>query len=217
MTADGIKLLKNQFAWSNVANMLYVSQPKGVGFSYCEDLSSPCVNDDVVAAQDAYDFFVNFFAGYPEFKQNDFYLTAESCVRCPAATSPPPLLSPAPVLPLPPPPPAARCHHPHSLPDPLQSFDPDPPGHVLRPNDCSPEDGPPRYGGIYIPMFMDQIDRRGGVNLKGAAIGDGCWGTSVGTCNFTTGKSMQISTEFFQGHGMFDQSLYEPPAASAYA
>ena len=37
---------------------------------------------------------------------------------------------------------------------------------------------------------------------KGAAIGDGCWGTAVGTCNFTTGKSNQISAEFFQGHGM---------------
>jgi hypothetical protein len=83
---------------------LYVSQPKGVGFSYCEDMSVDCINNDVIAAEDAYDFFVNFFAGYPEFAKNEFYLTAES------------------------------------------------------------------YGGIYIPMFMDQIDQRGGVNLKGSML-----------------------------------------------
>ena len=115
---DGnIELFENEFAWSKKANMIYVSQPKGVGFSYCDDLSSSeCINNDVTSAQDAYDFFTNFFASYPEFSKQDFYLTAES------------------------------------------------------------------YGGIYIPMFMDEMDRRGGFpNLKGAAIGDGCWGTSVGS------------------------------------
>ena len=27
--------------------------------------------------------------------------------------------------------------------------------------------------GIYIPLIMKQIDKNGGINLKGAAIGDG--------------------------------------------
>ena len=98
--------------------MLYVSQPKGVGFSYCEDLTDgACVNNDLTAAQDAYDFFTNWFDAFPEYKKNDFYLTAES------------------------------------------------------------------YGGIYIPLFMQELIR-GFPNLKGAAIGDGCWGTSIGMCNF---------------------------------
>ena len=92
-----------------------------------------CINNDLTAAQDFYDFIINFFDAYSEYKENDFYLTAES------------------------------------------------------------------YGGIYIPMFMDQIDKRGGVNLKGAAIGDGCWGTKVGTCAFQTGKSQQIMVEFTWG------------------
>jgi len=145
LTPQGVSLIRNQFAWSTQANMIYVSQPKGVGFSYCDDLSAKdCVNNDVTAAQDAYDFFSNFFSSYPEFASNDFYLTAES------------------------------------------------------------------YGGIYIPMFMNEMDTRGGFpNLKGAAIGDGCWGTSVGTCNFTTGDAMHISAEFFKGHGMYSQTLYE--------
>ncbi len=143
---DSPTLHYNPYSWSKVANTVFVSQPKGVGFSYCDEAvnASECQNNDVTAAEDAYDFFVNFFDAYPHLKKNDFYLTAES------------------------------------------------------------------YGGIYIPMFMDQMQTRGGVpNLKGAAIGDGCWGTAVGTCAFQTGKSNQISAEFFNGHGMYDQPLYQ--------
>lgn len=81
-----LKVFYNPMSWSKVANMLYVSQPKGVGFSYCvDDAGEPvenpeatCINTDLSAAQDGYDFFVNFFAAYPEFKNNDFFLTAES-------------------------------------------------------------------------------------------------------------------------------------------
>lgn len=143
--ADGsLKPLYNPYSWSRVANTLFVSQPKGVGFSYCEDATKECVNTDLTAAQDAYDFFINWFNAYPEYKKNDFYLTAES------------------------------------------------------------------YGGIYIPLFMDQIDTRGGVdNFKGAAIGDGCWGNQVGLCAFSSGKAQQIQVEFFHGHAMYDQVLYE--------
>jgi carboxypeptidase C (cathepsin A) len=136
-------LIDNPYAWSKVANTLYVSQPKGVGFSYCDDLTVECANNDKVAAEDFYDFAVAFFEAYPEYKQNDFFLTAES------------------------------------------------------------------YGGIYIPTFMREIMNRGGVdNLKGAAIGDGCWGTKIGMCNFETGVNKRINTEFFQGHGMYSQTLY---------
>ena len=143
-STSGIKLFDNPYAWSKVASVVYVSQPKGVGFSYCDiPDDKECINNDLTAAQDFYDFITNFFDLYSEYKANDFYLTAES------------------------------------------------------------------YGGIYVPMFMDQIDKRGGVpNLKGAAIGDGCWGTKVGMCNFQTGKSAEISAKFYQGHGMYDQVLY---------
>jgi serine carboxypeptidase-like clade 1 len=150
-TSAELEVLYNPLSWSKKANMLFVSQPKGVGFSYCVDqLGNPvndpeklCINTDVSAAQDAYDFFTAFFDAYPEFKKNNFFLTAES------------------------------------------------------------------YGGTYIPMFMDQIDTKGGFpNFKGAAIGDGCWGNRVGTCAFNSGKAKQIKAEFFQGHGMYDQPLY---------
>ena len=66
------------------------------------------------------------------------------------------------------------------------------------------------YGGIYIPMMADQIRKKPipGVTLKGMAIGDGCWGTSTGLCDFNSGKSHQIRAQFFQGHGMYDQPLW---------
>jgi len=140
---DKIKLLYNPYAWSQVANTLFVSQPKGVGFSYCVDTSKPCVNDDRTSSQDAYEFFIAFFDAYPEFKKNDFYLTGES------------------------------------------------------------------YGGIYIPLFMQEIEKNGGLdNFKGGAIGNGCWGTDVGLCNFNTGKSHQIQMMHFFGHNMISQATH---------
>ena len=44
-------LIDKPYAWSKVANTLYVSQPKGVGFSYCDDLTVECANNDKVAAE----------------------------------------------------------------------------------------------------------------------------------------------------------------------
>ena len=69
------KLQYNPYGWSKVANTVFVSQPKGVGFSYCDDASktSECVNNDLTAAEDAYDFFVAFFNAYPHLKKNDFF------------------------------------------------------------------------------------------------------------------------------------------------
>jgi len=62
------------------------------------------------------------------------------------------------------------------------------------------------YAGVYIPMLMDQIDQKGGIKLKGAAIGDGCWGNSVGTCAFSD-DAERISFFFYDGHGMIPQTL----------
>ena len=48
-----IKLFDNPFAWSKVASVIYVSQPKGVGFSYCDiPADKECINNDLTSAQD---------------------------------------------------------------------------------------------------------------------------------------------------------------------
>jgi hypothetical protein len=50
---------------------------------------------------------------------------------------------------------------------------------------------------------MKLMDADGGFpNLKGAAIGDGCWGNKVGLCCFECGKAQQISMQTFFGHSM---------------
>lgn len=145
---DGVpQLFVNPYAWSTVANVLYLESPKGVGFSFCEGVSSTnsCVNTDESTALDAYEFLVNFFAAFPEYKTNKFFITGES------------------------------------------------------------------YAGIYIPMLMDQIDKDplGAklTNFVGSAIGNGCWGNTVGTCDFSSGESLQINVEFLGGHGMYSQAL----------
>jgi len=137
----------NPYGWTTEANMLYLESPKGVGFSYCDNVkrSNDCVNTDESTAQDAYEFLVNFFEAFPEYSTNKFYITGES------------------------------------------------------------------YAGIYIPMLMDQIrqDSLGAkLNLVGAAIGNGCWGNTVGTCDFVSPEAYHISSQFYFGHGMFSEKLY---------
>lgn len=78
---DGVpQVFLNPYSWSTMSNMLYLESPKGVGFSYCEGVksSSNCVNTDESTALDAYEFLVNFFKAFPEYKANKFYITGES-------------------------------------------------------------------------------------------------------------------------------------------
>jgi serine carboxypeptidase-like clade I len=148
-TIDGIpQLFVNEYAWTTVANVIYLESPKGVGFSYCDDAktSKDCVNSDESTALDAYEFLVNFFKGFPEYKTNKFYITGES------------------------------------------------------------------YAGIYIPMLMDQVNidpLDAKLNLIGSAIGNGCWGNTVGTCDFYSPEAIEIQVEFYHGHGMYSDALYQ--------
>jgi len=66
------------------------------------------------------------------------------------------------------------------------------------------------YAGIYIPMLTQQImnNKPTNINLKGLAIGDGCWGNTVGTCAFSSGDAMRISANFYHGHALFSEVLW---------
>jgi len=56
---------------------------------------------------------------------------------------------------------------------------------------------------------MKLMDADGGFpNLKGAAIGDGCWGNEVGLCAFNTGKAQQIQMQTFFGHSMISNQRF---------
>lgn len=67
----------NEYAWNTAANMLFVEQPAGVGFSYSDD-HSDYTTGDWQAAHDNFEAINVFLSEFPEYAQNDFYLTAES-------------------------------------------------------------------------------------------------------------------------------------------
>jgi len=76
VSSTGVPLLSyNPSAWTQLANMIWLEQPVGVGFSYCSAGSS-CTGEDF--GNDAYHFFLNFFAAYPELAKNDFHISGES-------------------------------------------------------------------------------------------------------------------------------------------
>ncbi|CAF0872069.1 unnamed protein product [Didymodactylos carnosus] len=76
---DNKTLLINPYSWNRLANILFVESPVGVGFSY-----SDAPNEDYLAwndsqsAQDNYFAVLSYFAKFPQYRKNDFYLSAES-------------------------------------------------------------------------------------------------------------------------------------------
>lgn len=75
--ADG-SLAANPYAWNKVANYLFIEQPVGVGFSYS---TTPAaynnVGDDEAAALN-YNLILQFLAKFPQYKANEFFISAES-------------------------------------------------------------------------------------------------------------------------------------------
>ena len=73
-TADG-KLTPNPDAWNKIANMVFIEQPAGVGFSYTHAAMN--YTDDQ-AAKDNAAFVRGFLQMYPQYQKNEFYITSES-------------------------------------------------------------------------------------------------------------------------------------------
>lgn len=76
LDADG-KLQPNPYGWNRHANLLYVEQPAGVGFSYT-DTQEDLHTGDAQAAVDNYHLITAFFDRYPERRSNPFYIASES-------------------------------------------------------------------------------------------------------------------------------------------
>nr|KAJ0186981.1 hypothetical protein LSAT_V11C900500220 [Lactuca sativa] len=77
VNADNATLSRNKYAWNNVANVLFLESPAGVGFSY-SNTSSDYKTGDIQTAKDSYTFLVNWLERFPEYKTRDFYITGES-------------------------------------------------------------------------------------------------------------------------------------------
>jgi carboxypeptidase C (cathepsin A) len=71
------RLVFNNETWNKYASMLYLEAPTGVGFSYSENPKDDRTND-TKTAYDNWTALKAFFAAYPEYAKNDFYIAGES-------------------------------------------------------------------------------------------------------------------------------------------
>ncbi|CAA6668904.1 unnamed protein product [Spirodela intermedia] len=75
---DGNGLEFNRYAWNQEANLLFLESPVGVGFSYTNTSSDLNKLNDELVAEDAYEFLVNWYERFPQYKSHDFYISGES-------------------------------------------------------------------------------------------------------------------------------------------
>uniref|UniRef100_A0ACD5X6Q9 Uncharacterized protein n=1 Tax=Avena sativa TaxID=4498 RepID=A0ACD5X6Q9_AVESA len=75
---DNKTLSRNNYAWNNAANVIFLESPAGVGFSYSNTSSDHDNTGDPMAAQDGYVFLVNWLERFPEYKARAFYIAGES-------------------------------------------------------------------------------------------------------------------------------------------
>ena len=71
------ELYLNPNRWNRVANVVFLESPAGVGFSYAETPDG-LKHNDTGTAEDAYTALKQFFEGFPEYKQNEFFISGES-------------------------------------------------------------------------------------------------------------------------------------------
>ena len=71
---------KNEYSWNKEANVLYIEQPAGVGYSFCdwENHKEDCTFDDNSSATDNLAVILGWFEKYPEYKGHDLYISGES-------------------------------------------------------------------------------------------------------------------------------------------
>ncbi|XWS52745.1 hypothetical protein CRYUN_Cryun11dG0098500 [Craigia yunnanensis] len=78
VNSDGQTLFRNDYAWNNVANVIFLESPAGVGLSYSNTSSDYNNAGDTTTAIDAYTFLVNWLERFPQYKTRDFFIAGES-------------------------------------------------------------------------------------------------------------------------------------------
>ncbi|KAK7336434.1 hypothetical protein VNO77_16975 [Canavalia gladiata] len=75
---DNNVLVQNDYSWNKEANVLYLESPAGVGFSYSTNKSFYALVTDEITARDNLVFLQRWFTKFPEYSNNDFFITGES-------------------------------------------------------------------------------------------------------------------------------------------
>ena len=77
---DRITLVRNPYAWNNVASMLFFESPTGVGFSYCDAMleNKQCQHNDTSTAELNLHSLMHFLEKFPEYQGRDFMIWGES-------------------------------------------------------------------------------------------------------------------------------------------
>ncbi|KAK8843460.1 hypothetical protein IAR55_007117 [Kwoniella newhampshirensis] len=71
----GENITYNEHSWNTVANILYLDQPIGVGFSYSDEGE---VNNSPAAAEDVYAFLTLFISKFRTYAEQPFHIAGES-------------------------------------------------------------------------------------------------------------------------------------------
>ena len=77
LTDDKFHMDFNENAWNNHANVLFVDQPLGTGFSFTDGFKHMRKKESDIAL-DFERFLRGFYEKYPEYQKNDLYLAGES-------------------------------------------------------------------------------------------------------------------------------------------
>ncbi|KAM0737935.1 hypothetical protein ACQRIT_007939 [Beauveria bassiana] len=70
---SSIKVVNNPDSWNNRANVLFLDQPVGTGYSYGQD-----VDTSLAASKDIYALLKLFFQQFPQYAKQDFHIAGES-------------------------------------------------------------------------------------------------------------------------------------------
>lgn len=73
VSKDGKSTVPNKYSWNNKANVMWVDQPAGVGFS-----TGFGTHDEAGVANNMYNFLQGFFKEFPQYAKTDFYIFGES-------------------------------------------------------------------------------------------------------------------------------------------